>query len=71
MYPDSDNEDNDESTDMAIRFGWASLGGSWPGEQEKNLATIEFTQVDSSNEDYIVNYTSPSNAADFELILGK
>ena len=71
VSPDSDNEDNDKSTDMVILLGWASLTGIWPGEEEANLATIEFTKVDSSNEDYIVNYTSSSNAAGFELIVGK
>jgi hypothetical protein len=71
VSPDSDNEDNDKSTDMVILLGWASLTGIWPGEEEANLATIEFTKVDSSDEDYIVNYTSSSNAAGFELIVGK
>jgi hypothetical protein len=71
VSPDSDNEDNDQSTDMVILLGWASLTGIWPGEEEANLATIEFTKVDSSDEDYIVNYTSSSNAAGFELIVGK
>jgi hypothetical protein len=71
VYPDRENEDNDQSTDMVILLGWASLFGNWPGEEEANLATIEFTKVDTSNEDYVVNYTSSSNAAGFELIVGK
>jgi hypothetical protein len=71
VAPDSDNEDNDLSTNMVILLGWASLTGVWPGEEETSLATIEFTKVDDSNENYIVNYTSSSNAAGFELIIGK
>ena len=71
VSPDNDNDDNDESTDRVILLGWASLNGIWPGEEEANLATIEFTQVDSSDEDYIINYTDSSNAADFDLLLGK
>jgi hypothetical protein len=71
VSPDNDNDDNDESTDRVILLGWASLTGIWPGDEEANLATIEFTQVDSSDEDYIMNYTDSSIAAGFDLLLGK
>ena len=77
---DNSDNDSDSSTDMVISYGWAALNGNWPGEDTVNngsglaqidLVTLEFTRVDNSTEDYIINYTSSSNAAGFELIVGK
>ena len=77
---DNTDNDSDPSTDMVISYGWAALNSDWPREDPVNkgsglaqidLVTLEFTRADNSTEDYIINYTSSSNAAGYELILGK
>ena len=68
---DSPDNDGDSSTDMVISYGWTSLNGNWPGQEEVNLVTLEFTKESDAQIDYIINYTSSSNAAGYELILGK
>jgi len=68
---DNDNEDGDSSTDMVVEMAWAALFGQWPGQEEVNLVTLEFTKESDTQVEYIINYTSPSNAAGYELLLGK
>ena len=68
---DKDNKDGDSSTDMVIDMAWASISTNWPGQKEVNLVTLEFTKESGAQIDYIMNYTSSSNATGYELILGK
>jgi hypothetical protein len=42
-FPDSENYDNDESTDLYISVAWASLYGNWPNmELPTKLLTLNF-----------------------------
>ena len=66
IKPDSDDvNDGDAITDSHVNFGWASVPGDWPGMKNADLVTLTFEKVDNGNENYFLNYTASSSAADY------
>ena len=68
IEPDSDDaHDGDAITDSHLIFAWASVAGDWPGMKNADLVTLTFEKVDNGNENYYLNYTSKSNAVDYQF----
>jgi hypothetical protein len=68
IIPDSDDvNDGDAITDSHVIFAWASVPGNWPGMENADLVTLTFEKVDNGNENYYLNYTSKSNAVDYQF----
>ncbi|MFL2530147.1 MAG: family 16 glycosylhydrolase, partial [Porticoccaceae bacterium] len=70
---DEENYDNDDSTDVYITFGWASLYGEWTDQTlPTNIATIEFDVINQhNNEDYEftnINFTANSTPPDYNFV---
>jgi len=68
--PDKNNDDNDDSTDKKIAFSWADLspnGVTWPGMKNADLVTLTFRKIENGYGNYYLNFTSTSNAAEFQF----
>ena len=60
-WEDEFNSDVDDSTDMTLNFGWASIFSDFPGANNVDLATITFDIVDNSSDYAQLNVVGTSS----------